>query len=96
LPGLTAFTATAHQRDPIRKVLGASVAGIANLLSREFITLVVTAFAVAAPLAWFGGNKWLNEYAYRIDLSWKIFAITGGLSVLAAFLTVFKPSAQRC
>ena len=65
----------------IRKVLGASVPGIISLFFNQFIWLIVIAFVIAAPLAWFGMNKWLQEFAYHIDVSPTIFAI----SLLATF-----------
>lgn len=72
----------------IRKVLGASVAGITALLSRDFIKLVIISFLIAAPLAWYGMYKWLESYTYRIDIEWWVFALAGFLSVLIALLTV--------
>jgi ABC-type antimicrobial peptide transport system permease subunit len=89
LLGLAAFTATQRTKEiGIRKVLGASVPSIVGLLSREFMTMVLIAFLIAAPLAWYGGNQWLSDYAFRISLGWEIFAIAGGLSFVVAFLTV--------
>lgn len=89
LLGLAAFTATQRTKEiGIRKVLGASVTGIVGLLSKEFMALVIIAFLVAAPLAWYGGNEWLSKYAFRIEIGWEIFALAGGVSVILAFLTV--------
>jgi putative ABC transport system permease protein len=87
--GLATFTAVQRTKEiGIRKVLGASVAGIVSLLSKEFLFLVVIAFAVACPIAWYGGSQWLTTFAYRIDLGWEIFAISIFFSVLIAFFTV--------
>ncbi|HQW84349.1 MAG TPA: ABC transporter permease [Ferruginibacter sp.] len=72
----------------VRKVLGASVAGIATLLSKDFLKLVVIAFLIAAPIAWFAMNKWLQGYTYRINIQWWVFVLAGLLSVLIAIITV--------
>jgi putative ABC transport system permease protein len=81
--GLAAFTAQRRQREMgIRKVIGASVGQIAFLLSKEFLQLVFTAIAVAFPVAWLLVSKWLNSFAYRIDIG-------GGLFVMAAVVTIF-------
>jgi ABC-type antimicrobial peptide transport system permease subunit len=72
----------------VRKVLGASVAGITTLLAKDFIKLVLAAFIIAAPIAWFSMDKWLEGYGYRIDIGWGVFALSGGLAVLIAILTV--------
>ncbi|HRI58458.1 MAG TPA: ABC transporter permease [Saprospiraceae bacterium] len=72
----------------IRKVLGASVAGITGLLAKDFLKLVVVAIVIASPLAWWGMNKWLSDFAYRIDLQWWMFALAGAAAAAVAFLTV--------
>ena len=72
----------------IRKVLGASVSSILYLFSREFTILVLIAFAVAAPLAWFLMNSWLENFAYRASIGVGIFAVAIITSVLVALLTV--------
>ncbi len=72
----------------VRKVLGASVAGIATLLSRDFLQLVVLSFAFAAPVAWFAMYKWLQGYPYRVAIEWWVFALAAGLSVGIAVVTV--------
>ncbi|HEV2482734.1 MAG TPA: ABC transporter permease [Puia sp.] len=72
----------------VRKVLGASVAGIATLLSKDFLKLVVVSFAVAAPVAWLAMYKWLQNYDYRVQIQWWVFALAAGLSVGIAILTV--------
>jgi putative ABC transport system permease protein len=71
----------------IRKVLGASVSSIVALLSKDFLKLVLIAFVIAAPCAWFLMNKFLQEYAYRIQIGWPVFAGTALLALLLAFLT---------
>jgi ABC-type antimicrobial peptide transport system permease subunit len=72
----------------VRKVLGASVASITALLSKEFLKLVIIAFLIASPVAWWMMHSWLNHYAYRVNLSWWVFMITGVLSVIIALVTV--------
>jgi ABC-type antimicrobial peptide transport system permease subunit len=72
----------------IRKVLGASASNIVMLVSRQFIWLICIALLVATPLAWFGMQKWLENFAYRIDLAWWVFAAAGVLAFLIAFVTI--------
>ncbi|MEJ7683133.1 MAG: FtsX-like permease family protein [Segetibacter sp.] len=72
--GLAAYTAERRTKEiSIRKVLGASVKGIAGLLSKEFLQLVFVSCIVAFPLAWLAMDKWLQNYAYRTEISWWIF-----------------------
>ncbi|MCH6202136.1 ABC transporter permease, partial [Aquiflexum sp. LQ15W] len=74
---LTAYTAEQRKKEiGIRKALGATVGGIVLLLSKEFTKLVLIAFACAAPLAWYGMSKWLEDYQFRIDLGWEIFVFS--------------------
>jgi putative ABC transport system permease protein len=72
----------------IRKVLGASVAGITGLLAKDFLKLVVVAIVIASPIAYYFMQKWLADFAYRIDIQWWMFAAAGVLALLIAFLTV--------
>ena len=72
----------------IRKVLGASVNSVVTILSKDFVKLVLLALLIAIPLGWYAVNKWLQNYPYRIDLSWKIFAFAGGLVIFIALVTV--------
>jgi ABC-type antimicrobial peptide transport system permease subunit len=72
----------------VRKVLGASVAGITTLLSQDFLQLVMVSFLLAAPLAWWGMYTWLRNYPYRVDIQWWVFALAGILSAAIAVLTV--------
>jgi putative ABC transport system permease protein len=72
----------------IRKVLGANVSGIVVLLSRDFIVLVLVASLIAFPLAWWGLNKWLQDFAYRIDVPWLAFIAAALLTLIVAMLTV--------
>lgn len=72
----------------IRKVLGASVSGIVTLLSKDFVKLVLIAILIATPIAWWAMNKWLQDFAYRIEMQWWMFALAGVLAVVIALLTV--------
>jgi len=72
----------------VRKVLGASVAGIATLLSKDFLKLVLVSFAVAAPVAWWAMFTWLKNYPYRVNIQWWVFVAAGVLSMSIALLTV--------
>ncbi|MBZ5859096.1 ABC transporter permease [Flavihumibacter profundi] len=72
----------------IRKVLGASVSTIVMLISKDFIKLVIIAFAIAWPVAWFVMNKWLQNFAFRIQISWWIFFAAGSLAVIIALATI--------
>jgi len=72
----------------IRKVLGASVFTIVSLLTKDFILLVSIAMVIAAPLAWWGIHKWLQDFAFRIHIGWTMFAIAGATAILIAILTV--------
>ncbi len=87
--GLASFTTAQRRKEiGIRKVLGASVAGIVGELARDFLKLVLVAIILAAPVAWFLMQRWLEDFAYRIDLQWWMFAAAGLAAVLIAFLTV--------
>ncbi len=72
----------------IRKVLGASAANIVELLSRDFLRLVVFSSLVAIPIAWYAMRSWLQNFEYRIEIRWWIFVLTGTLVLLISFLTV--------
>jgi ABC-type antimicrobial peptide transport system permease subunit len=89
LLGLAAYTAERRTKEiGIRKVLGASVTNVITLLSKDFLGLVAISSVVAFPLAWWMMNKWLQDYAYRINISWWVFVIAGALAVIIALLTV--------
>jgi len=72
----------------VRKVLGASVTGITALLSKDFIKLVIVSFVVAAPIAWWLMHKWLQDFTYRVNIQWWVFAAACILSVAIALITV--------
>ncbi len=87
--GLATFAAQQRIKEiGIRKVLGASEAGITTLLSKDFIQLVLISFVIAFPVAWWAMNKWLQSFAYRINISWWVFAVAGLAALLIALLTV--------
>jgi putative ABC transport system permease protein len=87
--GLSAYAARQRVKEiGVRKVLGASVANISLLLSSGFIKLVAVSFLVASPIAWFAMNKWLQQFSYRVNIEWWIFAVAGVLSLLIALITV--------
>ncbi|TMM52132.1 FtsX-like permease family protein [Maribacter algarum] len=87
--GLSAFTAEQRRKEiGVRKVLGSSVAGIVQLLSKDFIRLVLIALLVAIPLAWWGMQNWLESFAYRIEINWSVFAVAGFAAICIAMLTV--------
>ena len=72
----------------MRKVLGASVPGIVVLLSKDFLKLVLVAFVIACPVAWTFMSNWLEDFAYRVDIGWSVFAAAGLIALLIALLTV--------
>ncbi|HZY78180.1 MAG TPA: ABC transporter permease [Cyclobacteriaceae bacterium] len=72
----------------VRKVLGASVVGLVGLLSRDFIKLVLIAAAIAFPIAWWGTDRWLQEYAYHVEVGWGVFVLAGLMAVGIAFFTI--------
>ena len=87
--GLATFIAEQRTKElGIRKVLGASVNSIVQLLSKDFVRLVLIAFLIASPIAWWAMNKWLQDFAYRISLTWWIFLLAGLLALLIALITV--------
>ena len=89
LLGLTSYTTEQRTKEiGIRKVLGATIANVTALLSKDFVKLVLMGNLLAWPVAYFAMNKWLQNFAYRIDSSWWIFALAGGLGLVIALLTV--------
>ena len=89
LLGLVMFTTTQRTKEiGVRKVLGASVSQIVKMLSGDFILLVIVAFVIAAPLAYIGMHKWLENFVYHTSISWWIFILSGALMTIIALLTV--------
>ncbi|MFN0173132.1 MAG: ABC transporter permease [Saprospiraceae bacterium] len=87
--GLSAFTVEQRTKEiGIRKVLGASVAGITGLLAKDFLKLVLVAIVIASPIAYYFMQKWLSDFAYRIEIQWWMFAVAGLAALSIAFLTV--------
>lgn len=87
--GLAAFTAQKRQKEiGIRKVVGATTSQIVTLLSQDFLKLVLIAFVLAAPVAWYAMNEWLQGFAYKVDIEWWVFALTGVVATSVALLTI--------
>ncbi|HTI60100.1 ABC transporter permease [Mucilaginibacter sp.] len=89
LYGLASFIAVQRIKEVgIRKVLGASAANIVYLFSKEFIILIAIAFAIATPIAWYYMHQWLQDYVYRINISWWLFAAGGLAAIIIALTTI--------
>jgi putative ABC transport system permease protein len=87
--GLVTYTAETKTKEiGIRKVLGASVNNIVNMLSKEFLILIGIAMLIAFPLAYFWLDKMLQDYAYRINITWQIFVLAGMITIVPTLLTV--------
>ncbi|HMQ49083.1 MAG TPA: ABC transporter permease [Saprospiraceae bacterium] len=87
--GLASFMAEQRTKEiGIRKVLGAQVGGLIALLSKDYLRLVTIALVIAGPIAWWAMNRWLQDFAYRIEISWWVFIVAGVAAVLIALLTV--------
>ncbi|NAS31875.1 FtsX-like permease family protein [Flavobacteriaceae bacterium R38] len=89
LLGLASFTTEQRRKEVgVRRVLGSSVLEITTLLSKDFIKLILIAIVVAAPVSYYLGNRWLQDFAYHIDINWWLFASTSFIALLIALLTI--------
>ncbi len=89
LLGLSAYNVLQRTKEiGIRKVLGASVNSILILLSRDFLKLILLALILAIPLGWFVMSRWLQDYAFRINIAWWVFAIAGIAALVVALITI--------
>ena len=87
--GLSVLSAEKRTKEiGIRKVLGASVNNVVTILSKDFLKLVLVALLIAIPLAWIGAGKWLENYPYRINRGWQLFAAGGLMVLFIALVTV--------
>jgi len=87
--GLSAFTISQRVKEiGIRKVLGASVSEIVRVIAKDFLKLVAVAAIIAFPIAWFSMHRWLQDFAYRISISWWIFVVAGVVALCIALLTI--------
>ncbi len=89
LLGLVIYTTNTRTKEiGVRKILGASVANIVSILSKDFIQLIMIAFVIAAPIAWWATYKWLQDFAYRTTISWWVFVVSGIALLLIALITL--------
>ncbi len=87
--GLATYSAEQRVKEiGVRKVLGATVVNLASLLSKDFLKLVLIANGIAFPIAWWATNKWLQEYAYHINIEWWVFGLAGTSAIIIALVTV--------
>ncbi len=87
--GLSAYAAEQRTKEiGIRKVLGANISTIVRMLSLDFIKLVFISILIATPVAWWAMNKWLQDFAYRINIQWWVLVIAGLVAILIAFMTI--------
>lgn len=87
--GLAMFTAQQKIKEiGVRKVLGASAASIVSMLSRDFLKLVLVSLVIASPVAWWAMNKWLDDFVYRVGISWWVFVLAGFIALFIALITM--------
>lgn len=93
--GLSAFVAEQRRKEiGIRKVMGATVSQITTMLSKDFVVLVVMAIVIASPIAWWAMDKWLENFVYRINISWWIFLAAGSAVILISLITISVQSVR--
>ena len=93
LLGLTAYSIRSRTKEiSIRKVLGASIQSIVQLISADFIKLIGIALLISTPITWFSMSRWLADFAYHIDIQWWVFALSGLLTLIIAILILFTQS----
>ena len=89
LLGLVIYTSETRRKEiGIRKILGASVSKIVSILSKEFVLLVILAFAISAPVAWWAVNQWLESFVYKTSIDWWVFVLSGLLLISVAIITL--------
>jgi putative ABC transport system permease protein len=87
--GLATYTAQVKVKEiGIRKVLGASVASITGMLSKDFLVLVTLSIVISTPIAWYAMNKWLQGFIYRVNVQWWTFVLAGVIALIIAFITI--------
>ena len=87
--GLSAFSIAQRTKEiGVRKVLGANISQVVILLSKDFLFMVIVAFVIAVPLTWFAMHKWLQEFAYRVNIGWTVFLLAFCIAVCIAFVTL--------
>jgi putative ABC transport system permease protein len=93
--GLSAFVAEQRRKEiGIRKVMGATVTQITTMLSKDFVKLVVAAIVIGSPIAWWAMDQWLQNFVYRINISWWIFLAAGSAVILISLLTISLQSVK--
>ncbi|HZY82754.1 MAG TPA: FtsX-like permease family protein, partial [Cyclobacteriaceae bacterium] len=89
LLGLVMYTSETRTKEiGIRKILGASVSNLVVILSSELVRLVVIAFAIAVPLCWYAADRWLEDFAYRTEVNWWVFGLSGLILIVVALITI--------
>jgi putative ABC transport system permease protein len=93
--GLAAFSAEQRSKEiGVRKVLGASIAGVVRLLSLDFLRLVGIALVISIPVSWWAMHQWLQGFAYQVPIRWWMFALSGASALVIAFLTISLQTAK--
>jgi putative ABC transport system permease protein len=86
---LTAYSIVQRTKEiGIRKILGANISSIITLLSKDFLFLVLIGFIIASPIAWYATHRWLQDFSYRINIQWWVFAVAGIAAILISIITI--------